>query len=364
MKIAIIVPYPIVPADEGGRVRAVNLVRQLATRHDVMLVTPRSKAYADHDLPALVAQTTAAGRLRQILDAGSIAGATWRAMRLFGPDVIVSEYPWPGLRAWLIARRLGVPLVLDAPNVEGDRFRSTGSRVSRVVDIYERFVARRASAVFTVSEDDASRFRARGVRPDKIQLVPNGVNPQQHHRDAEAGARVRRKLGIPETTAILLFFGQLGYPPNHDALRVIHHELLPRLDRNNVDYTFVVCGKNHEQAAQAWTHPRLRYLGPVDEIAPYINAADVVTVPVTSGGGTRLKILESIACGTPVVATTPGAEGVDTAVCGGLLTVIDGWDSFADALPHGRTVKPGNVPAGFLDMYSWAGIVSRIEWPT
>jgi hypothetical protein len=63
-----------------------------------------------------------------------------------------------------------------------------------------------------------------------------------------------------------------------------------------------------------------------------------------------------------VVSTTVGAEGIDRSVCGGLLTVADGWDAFTEALAAAY-VKQGNVPAGFLDMYSWASIVSRIEWP-
>jgi glycosyltransferase involved in cell wall biosynthesis len=128
--------------------------------------------------------------------------------------------------------------------------------------------------------------------------------------------------------------------------------------RRGTEFTFVIAGKN----AQSATPDGMRYAGAVPEIAPYLNAADVVAVPVTSGGGTRLKVLESIACGTPVVSTALGAEGIDSATCDGLLTVVDGWDGFAEALaaPH---VKAGNAPSGFLDMYSWASIVSRIEWP-
>jgi glycosyltransferase involved in cell wall biosynthesis len=352
------------PPDEGGRVRAYNLVKQLSLAHDVLVLSPRSSAYADWDLHARVAQTTSSGRVRQIVDLGSIGGSSWRALREFVPDVIVTEYPWAGLRAWIMARRLHIPLVFDAPNVEGERFRSTGSRVWRIVDLYERMVARSAAAVFAVSEEDVARFRARGIAADKIQIVPNGVDSTVTHPDSDAGAAIRRQLGIGDTTKMLLFFGQLGYTPNRDAISAIHGELLPRLDRSGVDYVFVVAGKNHEAAQWTWSHLRLRYTGPVTEIAAYINAADAVTVPVTSGGGTRLKMLESVACGTPVVSTTVGAEGIDRAVCEDLLTVVDDWDGFAEALGRAPVVKRGNVPAAFLDMYSWAGIVSRIEWPT
>jgi glycosyltransferase involved in cell wall biosynthesis len=362
MKIAMIVPYPIFPPDEGGRIRAYNLLKHLAPAHELALFTPHSPANATCDLPMRLYETTPPGRRHQVLDAGFLRRGLAIA-RDDRPDVIVSEYPWPGLHGAYLSRRLGIPLVLDAPNVEGDRFRSTGSRVWRAVALYERLIARLSAGVFVVSAEDRARFRARGVPAAKIQLVPNGVDPAVVRPDAESGARIRAELGIGEGTKMLLFFGQLGYSPNREAVRIIHRELLRRLDRTGLDYAFVVAGKNHEQAAWLYSHARLRYTGTVPAIAPYVNAADAVAVPVVSGGGTRLKILESVACGTPVVSTTIGAEGIDRAACGDLLSIVDGWEAFAGALAAPQHVKPGNVPAPFLDMYSWANIVSRISWP-
>ena len=305
MRIAIIVPYPIMPPDEGGRVRAYNLVKQLSRSHDVLVLSPSSSAYAEWDLPARVEQTTLPGRARQIIDPGSIAGSSWRATTAFAPDVIVTEYPWPGLRAAIMARRLRrATRVRRAQRRGRSLLAAPAPAFGAALTCYERLLARHAAAVFAVSGEDAARFRARGVAASKIQVVPNGVDPDAMHPDAAAGARIRRELGIADTTKMLLFFGQLGYAPNRDAVAVIHGELLPRLDRSGADYAFVIAGKNDEAAAWTWSHPRLRFTGPVPEIAPYINAADAVAVPVASGGGTRLKVLESIACGTPVVSST------------------------------------------------------------
>ncbi|MBI5288043.1 MAG: glycosyltransferase family 4 protein [Chloroflexi bacterium] len=362
MKIAMIVPYPIFPPDEGGRMRAYNLLKHLSAHHEMSLFTPRSPANAAHGLRVRLFETTPPGRRHQILDAGFLRRAPAIAREEL-PDVILAEFIWPGLHAAYLARRLGVPFVLDAHNVEADRFRSSASRAQPLVAVYERLIARLASGIFVVSPEDGDRFRGRGVPAAKIQAVPNGVDPDAVHPDAEAGMQIRRELGIGENTKMLLFFGQLGYAPNRDAMRIIHQELLPRLDHIGLDYRFVVAGKNHEQAAWLYSHPRLRYTGAVAAIAPYVNAADTVAVPIVSGGGTRLKILESIACATSVVSTSAGAEGIDRAACGRLLTIEDGWDGFAAALASPRDVKSGNVPAPFLDMYSWANIVSRIEWP-
>jgi|CXWL01.1.fsa_nt_gi glycosyltransferase involved in cell wall biosynthesis len=363
MKIAMIVPYPIFPPDEGGRIRAYNLLKHLATAgHELLLLTPGSPPPLA-DLPVHMFEIAGTGRREQIFDPGFTRRA-WKILQAERPDVVLAEFVWPALHGAYLARRLGVPLVIDAHNVEGDRFRSAGSRMWPLVAAYERLALRLAASVLVVSEEDRARFTKRGVRAAKMQIVPNGVDLAVVHRDGEAGDAVRRDLGIADSTKMLLFFGQLGYAPNQQALRIIHDELLPRLDRAGTDYAFVVVGKNHEVATRLYSHPRLRFTGAVRAIAPYINAADAVAVPITSGGGTRLKILESIACGTPVVSTSMGAEGIDLAACGGLLTVADGWNAFSATLASPLNVKDGNVPAPFLDMYSWTNIVSRIDWPS
>lgn len=359
-----VVPYPIFPPDEGGRVRAYNLLKQIARRHEAVLFTPKSAGNAECDLDIRLYETTLPGRGRQILDASFVRNALPIA-RDEKLDLIITEYPWSGLHAAYLANRLRVPLILDAPNVEGDRFRSTGSRVWPLVAAYERIVARVARSVFVVSAEDRDRFVKRGVPLSKIQLVPNGVDPETMHPNPEAGARLRQELRMAPETKMVLFFGQLAYAPNRDAVRVIEREIAPRLARAGEDCTFVIAGKNADPPRDRGGDgdgSRVQYIGAVPSIAPYINAADVVIVPVASGGGTRLKVLESVACGTPVVSTTVGAQGIDRAACGPLLTVVDGWDAFAKALasPH---VKAGNASREFLDMYSWASIVSRIEWP-
>jgi glycosyltransferase involved in cell wall biosynthesis len=272
-------------------------------------------------------------------------------------ETVVAEYPWPALHAAYLARRLAVPFVLDLPNVEADRFRNTGSRWWPFVAAYERLAIRLARRVFVVSGDDASRLQQRGVHADKLRVVPNGVDPGDYSLDEVERSRTRAELGLADGTRAVLFFGQLSYEPNRRALDTIRIEVAPRLHKRAGRSDIIVAGKHGAGRTQG-----MRYIGAVSHMRPYINAADVVAVPITSGGGTRLKILEAIACGTPVVSTSMGAEGIDRAACGNLLTVADDWDDFAEALvsPH---VKRGNAPPAFLDMYSWASIVSRIEWP-
>lgn len=361
MKIAMIVPAPIVPTNEGGRVRIYNLLVGLAARHEMLLLTPRDAAYSEHEIPAVVHQIARPGRRAQIISPHFMR----EARAILGrerPDVMLVEFPWSGLHAMYLSRRTGIPYVLDAHNVEGDRFRSTGSRAWRAVAFYERIVARVANSVFAVSESDCQRFAARGIPRTRLQLVPNGVDPLQFHRDDSARDETRGALGISSGTRLVLFFGQLDYQPNREALHIIEREILPRIEGAARDVRILIVGKRPPNLPSLFEHPAVRYAGVVPAMPRYLNAADVVIAPLRTGGGTRLKLLESIASGTPVVSTAAGAEGIAAAVGGPLLFVEDGWDEFVKRLLDDEHVKRGNVPAPFLDMYSWANIVRRIVW--
>jgi glycosyltransferase involved in cell wall biosynthesis len=366
MKVATLVPYPIFPPDEGGRRRAYSLLKFLSREHEMLLLTPASPANAACDLAVRVIETGAPGRLRQIA-----SPALYRRLAAIvrdeRPDVLLLEFPWSGLHASLLARRHGVPFVLDAHNVEADRFRATGSRSAPLVSLLERVTARRAGRVWCVSPEDGDRFIARGVAPGRIDVVPNGVDPSVMHPDEESRAVMRASLGVAPGERVVLFFGQLDYAPNRDALAIIEREIAPRLAAMEGRVRIVVAGKGAPaagtMAAAAAGGVPVTYAGAVPDIAACINAADVVIAPLTSGGGTRLKILESIACGAPVISTSLGAQGIDVAACAPLLTLADGWDAFAAALGRISGDKQRNVPAAFLDMYSWANIVQRCHWP-
>jgi glycosyltransferase involved in cell wall biosynthesis len=109
-------------------------------------------------------------------------------------------------------------------------------------------------------------------------------------------------------------------------------------------------------------HPSLIFTGVVDHIERYVNAADVVIVPLAKGGGTRIKILEAIACGKPVVSTSKGAEGLINDLTRPFVKIADVWDTFAShvvtLLKSRRCVK---VPKEFVRRYSWQEIYSQFD---
>jgi glycosyltransferase involved in cell wall biosynthesis len=240
-----------------------------------------------------------------------------------------------------------------------------GSRCSWAIALYERIIMRLVDQVFVVSEEDRRRLEEIGMSPTKGQLVPNGYDEERFYPDPAAGASTRCRLGIASEERVFLYFGHLGYAPNVEGLEVLHREIVPRLDQQNLPYHLVVAGRGAtDRLRQQLSHPRVLFMGPVERIEDLIAAADVVAVPLLRGGGTRIKIIESIACGRPVVSTSPGAEGLDRPACGDRLFLADGWDAFASALTVAAASPPSGiaVPPAFRERYAWSAIGQRIHF--
>ena len=103
----------------------------------------------------------------------------------------------------------------------------------------------------------------------------------------------------------ILFIGLLSYPPNIEALYNICNIIAPDFE-DNVE--FIIVGKNPPKII----HPKnVKFLGFVDDVKKYILNSDICIAPLTYGSGTRLKILEYMAMGKPVISTSKGAEGID-----------------------------------------------------
>lgn len=361
MKILIVSPLDIFPPNTGGMSRTYNMAKYLARRHHVALACPRLASPEAKDLPIEVHELGAPGR-RQFIDP-RYAARLRSVVRETSPDAIISSFMWPMLPVALARLPKATPLYLDTHNVESDRFRRAGSRWWRVMALYERFALRLAKRVFVVSEDDREKLRALGMPAQKAVLVPNGYDDDRFLPAPAAGAAMRQALGVPEGELLFLYFGHLQYAPNIEGLEVLHRELLPRLDAHGARYRVVVAGRGAQELSARIQHPCLLYAGLVNRIEDVVNASDAVVAPLLRGGGTRIKIIESIACGRPVVSTTAGAEGIDREACGDLLRVFDGWDAFACAMVAVATApSPSAPPAAFREEYAWSAIVERMEF--
>jgi glycosyltransferase involved in cell wall biosynthesis len=194
------------------------------------------------------------------------------------------------------------PWALSTHNVDSAMLRGLPGARMRVraaaTAAMERRAAPAADAVLCVSPADEAYFQGLGAR---TLLVPNGVD------DALLDARP-----APVRGADVLFFGQLSYTPNALGLRRFLERGWPRLAGAQPRARLRIAGAGADAAlaAAVAAAPRAELLGFVADLRAELDRAALVVVPVWHGGGTRLKVLEALAAGRPVVSTPLGASGI------------------------------------------------------
>ena len=248
--------------------------------------------------------------------------------------------------------------LLDAHNAELDRVesiaraagltaRGLAARLQRgPVRAYEAHAATEVARVTAVSRSDAQYFEA--LAPGRVDLVPNGVDCAAIEFRPQPGGRR------------ILFLGSLDYSANVDAFAYLVREVLPRVTQ---DVELDVVGSSPRRSLQrlARNAPvRVSIAGHVPDTEPWFTRARMLVVPLRYGGGTRLKILEALARGTPVVSTSIGCAGLELAG-GDDLLVADGPDELARAI---RRLLEDDELCTRLAEHGRATVERRYDWST
>jgi glycosyltransferase involved in cell wall biosynthesis len=269
------VRYVPVPARPGSK-RAAQLV-SLSGR--------RSHGYGRYATPALRQAVLAAARGADLVhfdDPGSaMSGRVPGALNVVAPHDIESVITL-GARA-------------GAGAGAGWARRAFASIDGRKQAREERTVCRQMDLCVAVSELDAAHLRAAGAR--QVAICPNGTDPVPW-------------LGVPrrarDETVRLLFVGNGEFQPNARGLQWLIEDVLPRLPASAPAVLDVV----GRPPARPLRSPGVRYHGEVPDVRPHYERAHIAVAPIPFGSGTRLKIVEAMAHGRPVVSTGAGAEGL------------------------------------------------------
>jgi len=220
------------------------------------------------------------------------------------------------------------------------------TRMSR----YEPALLRKAGRVLVCSEPERAQLSVLGV--ERALVVPNGVDTEYFAPDP---APAERRSGGLE----LVFTGGMGYPPNADGARWFLERVFPIVRRVRSDARITFVGKDPPEALRALARPgEVVFTGRVDDVRPAVHAAHVFVVPLRIGGGTRLKILEALAMGLPLVSTRAGAEGLDLRD-GEDLLLADDQEIFAEAV---LALATDRERAQRLAASGRARVLERYDW--
>jgi glycosyltransferase involved in cell wall biosynthesis len=302
-----------IPPISGSRLRNLHLARELATELPVCFVTlgpVPERCDEPFDLVSAGDLPSRAVSLASSLHRPYQASRhSTRALReLIAPMRCTTAH---ASYVWSVppARAARVPIVLDAADVETAvaaaavqlerraihrlRARWEAEKTRR----YETARVREAATVTVVSDTDAEAMERMGAR--EVAIVSNGV-------DTRALAHQ-----LPPASSEIVFVGSYDYRPNAAAARELVHEIIPRVRSQEPRATLTLVGRHPPQDLRGLVEPWCRVTGQVPSVEPFVHAARVMIVPVRLGSGTRLKILEAMALGVPVVATSFGVGGLD-----------------------------------------------------
>ncbi len=222
----------------------------------------------------------------------------------------------------------------------------------------ERAYLPRFACVLATSQADAEHVR--GIAPGaRVHVYPNALPWRDQPRRPE-----REIIG---------FSGSFDYEPNRLAVRFFARQVWPRLRHEWPALTWRLIGRHPASVADLVAgDPRIECSGPVEDAVAELAGCKVVVVPLLSGSGTRLKIVEAWAAGRAVVSTTLGAEGLP-AEDGRDLILADEPDRFAAAVsdllasPARRAALGARGRALFESRLHWATVWpllgSALAWP-
>lgn len=376
-------PYP---PDNGSRIRAYNLIKALAREHEVYLISLTQEDSIRENAVGLASICNIVslhesrwfrpGTLRSALGYFStrprsavdtfdpkIRLAVKHAVELLRPNAIVASTL--GVVEY-IPHDMGVPTILEEHNCEYAVLRrAMGNANSFLSRLYaearwrkfarwEAGICRKYGAVVMVSDSDKELMLEAAPALDNLHVVPNGVDTE-HYTPA---------IRNPQKD-LLLYNGAPTYGANLDAVRYFASNIYPLLAHDYPGIKLRVTGRiNGVDLGEVAGCPGVEFTGYVDDIRAELSNAAACVVTLRQGGGSRLKILEAMAAGVPVISTSVGIEGIDVEN-GRHAMVADTPVDIAEIIRH--VLGSGELQASLSanarslveERYSWSAIVGN-----
>ncbi|WP_136516107.1 glycosyltransferase [Geomonas edaphica] len=375
MNILVISPFLPYPLDQGGKIRVFNLVKHLSSNHRVTLACISETEPADlgplphlcDEIVTVTRQSRVSLDLARFLFLGkafnccrfSSSAFSKRLTRLVSDknfDMVQIEFSL----LWQYARLFpNLPVALDAHNIECNNVREIGKRTksplkrllyqleTRRLEAVEHAAWRECTVCFSVSENEREEIALRLPDGFKVVTAANGVDPE-------------RFVFTPSsrTSKRILLLGGMDYSPNLDAARFFLRHVFPQVRLKEPSAQVLMVGRELFRLGDDAALPGVECHESVPDVLPWFYEADILAVPLRQGAGTRIKVLEAMAAGLPIVTTSKGCEGIQ-GEDGRDFLVADTAEKFASgtlrllAHPELRLQIADNAHRLVIDKYTW-----------
>jgi glycosyltransferase involved in cell wall biosynthesis len=348
-------PYPPI---NGAKIRIFNLVRELSTKHEISLFSfarTFTMEQAQKNIPVLMqyCQTVNVlpARLYKPDKISALLGLVSRkprsviqtysremkhlvkeSLELESYDVLVaSEVNMPYLVSQLASEIVGIPKILDAIEISlaKDAYKNAGTVGQRVrngltwlkLKGFTRSVLQKVDACTVPSEQEKQNVLEILPEYPNVKVIPHSLDLAQY----------TSSFGEPRPES-LVYTGSFTYFANFDAVKFFLKEIYPEIKLFAPNTRLQIIGSAGDaQLEKLLIDDSVTFTGLLHDVRPDIARSWLTIVPLRIGAGTRLKIIESLALGTPVVSTSKGAEGLDL-THGKNLLIADTPSEFANAV--------------------------------
>lgn len=343
------IPYP---PNKGDKIRAFHQIRAIAAKHEVDVFTladdPADLAHRA-ELAKYCRQVTVA-RVRPLVArlkalpflftakpmtlpyfySGELAAKVRGAVRIRNYDRI---FVYCSAMAQYVESADGVPVIVDLVDVDSDKWQqyaklrrfpisSVYRREWRNLREYERKICEQAACVVVSTEREAKLLREISDKAT-IHAIPNGVDTAYFDPAA---------VPPQKTLPTIIFTGDMSYFPNQEAATYFARTVLPLVRKSVKDARFLIVGRNPSgQVLRLSEMDGVEVTGFVPDVRTHLAQAHVAVAPFSIAAGIQNKILEAIAYGLPVVATSKAAQGL-SAVVARLVEIGDTDEEMASAI--------------------------------
>jgi glycosyltransferase involved in cell wall biosynthesis len=402
MKILIISPRVLIPPRSGYAIRLLSLIKGLSQNNKIDLVAINFDALQEEDIAELrkycqnvfLASWRKRSKLQQVwpimkkfmkkepfftkyVESEDLKKLVYNLSHKEKYQIIIVEHSVMATYFHSLHPKHGAKTVLDMYDICFSKYHSMyryENNIFKKIKLLlswlplRKWEAKMASffdMVITVSEPDKKLILSR-MPNCNVMIVANGVDTKTH--------RPFPREGRGEN---IFFVGAMDYEPNVDAILYFCNEIFNLIKKNRPNCTLIVVGKSPPaQIIGLNKRPGIMIVGEVEDVKPFYKKSLISVVPLRSGGGTRLKILEAMALGTPVVSTSIGCEGLHVEnnrniliadnpadfaqQITNLLTDVELWNWISQ---NGRSLVEGNYDWEKISSEYWAILEELAQRP-
>lgn len=308
-KYVIIALYKVYPPTFGAAYVTYYLTKHLKGKKFLFQIASEKKMRRKKDLVIISFKSKRRTKLERFLEVIRFSNFLVKKIKEIKPDYIILEgASWSLFIFFMLKKikKINSNIIYHAHNVDFELRKQKNNFLIKILTrIFEKFLFYNVNLSFCTSQADQKKiFKLYKIKP---KILPNGIDIKAYKPNKYIIRKLKEKFNI-YGEPIIIFHGLVEYKPNKEAINFLINKFIPKLKEKYPKTKLIICGGKLNIKKDFLINPGLV---PFKELVNFIQLSDICIVPIFSGSGTRIKILEYLASKKPVISTSKGIEGLD-----------------------------------------------------